>query len=96
MVLATVIRQTTRIGKGWTRAFGSTSCLSNTSKIGDAEAEKEHREARAWLARFNVNSIPKGICDISFSRASGPGGQNVNKYISGVIAQSLQLMCVLE
>jgi peptidyl-tRNA hydrolase ICT1 len=36
-------------------------------------------EARSWLSRFTVNSIPPAICHFSFSRSSGPGGQNVNK-----------------
>ena len=44
--------------------------------------EEEHREARSWLSRFSVKDIPKNICDIHFSRASGPGGQNVNKYVT--------------
>lgn len=42
--------------------------------------EEEHREARTWLARFTVKDIPKKLCETHFSRASGPGGQNVNKY----------------
>ena len=47
----------------------------------DAKSEEEHREARTWMSRFNVKNIPKHVCDISFSRASGPGGQTVNKYV---------------
>ena len=27
----------------------------------------------------DVKEITKNMCDISFSRSSGPGGQNVNK-----------------
>ena len=53
-------------------------CLSSTAKVHDDE---DHQEARAWLARFNAtNTIPKNICEVTFSRSSGPGGQNVNKY----------------
>ncbi|CAD0111580.1 unnamed protein product, partial [Aureobasidium uvarum] len=35
--------------------------------------------ARRWLATFDAETIPRSICDVSFSRSSGPGGQNVNK-----------------
>ncbi|KAG9755041.1 hypothetical protein KCU73_g5544, partial [Aureobasidium melanogenum] len=35
--------------------------------------------ARRWLANFDTETIPRSICDVSFSRSSGPGGQNVNK-----------------
>ncbi len=35
--------------------------------------------ARRWLAKFNPDTIPKRVCELSFSRSSGPGGQNVNK-----------------
>ncbi|KAL9126528.1 MAG: hypothetical protein Q9217_004432 [Psora testacea] len=47
--------------------------------FGEGPLEEEHKDARTWLSRFNVNSIPKNICEVTFSRASGPGGQNVNK-----------------
>lgn len=41
--------------------------------------EAELSKARNWLSKFNISSIPRNICAISFSRSSGPGGQNVNK-----------------
>ncbi|KAF2433749.1 hypothetical protein EJ08DRAFT_583287 [Tothia fuscella] len=34
---------------------------------------------RQWLSKFNLETIPKRLCELSFSRSSGPGGQNVNK-----------------
>ena len=37
--------------------------------------------ARKWLAKLDPETIPRSICDISFSRSSGPGGQNVNKCV---------------
>ena len=52
-------------------------CISSPAKTYDDEA---HREARTWLERFNANAIPKNISEVTFSRSSGPGGQNVNKY----------------
>ena len=51
--------------------------LSNSAKRID---EEDHREARTWLASFNPNMLPKNICEVTFSRSSGPGGQSVNKY----------------
>jgi hypothetical protein len=41
--------------------------------------EEELRAARSWLADFTVDTIPRSVGDVSFSRSSGPGGQNVNK-----------------
>ena len=49
---------------------------SDGGEIGDDELDA----ARRWLATFDAETIPKSICDVSFSRSSGPGGQNVNKY----------------
>ncbi|KAI0368622.1 hypothetical protein BV20DRAFT_1083326 [Pilatotrama ljubarskyi] len=36
-------------------------------------------EARDWIQRFKSREIPRNAVDLSFSRSSGPGGQNVNK-----------------
>ncbi|KAF2085426.1 peptidyl-tRNA hydrolase domain-containing protein [Saccharata proteae CBS 121410] len=44
--------------------------------------EEDVVAARKWLAQFNPETIPRSLCDISFSRSSGPGGQNVNKVSS--------------
>ncbi|KAK4973321.1 hypothetical protein LTR66_011183 [Elasticomyces elasticus] len=44
--------------------------------------EDELAAARAWLAAFDAETIPRSIAEISFSRSSGPGGQNVNKVSS--------------
>ncbi|KAK8221847.1 hypothetical protein M8818_000012 [Zalaria obscura] len=41
--------------------------------------DEEIAAARRWLADLNPDTIPRNICDVSFSRSSGPGGQNVNK-----------------
>ncbi|KAF2814619.1 peptidyl-tRNA hydrolase domain-containing protein [Mytilinidion resinicola] len=45
---------------------------------GDATAD-DIQAARRWLEKLDPDTIPKAICDLSFSRSSGPGGQNVNK-----------------
>ncbi|KAJ5240148.1 hypothetical protein N7468_004767 [Penicillium chermesinum] len=50
--------------------------LSSTS-ISSSDHEVEL--ARAWLKTLNPKSIPRHVGEVSFSRSSGPGGQNVNK-----------------
>ncbi|KAF2760788.1 hypothetical protein EJ05DRAFT_508035 [Pseudovirgaria hyperparasitica] len=44
-----------------------------------SDEEENIGAARKWLDQFNPDTIPKNICEVTFSRASGPGGQNVNK-----------------
>ncbi|KAK3702836.1 hypothetical protein LTR37_014820 [Vermiconidia calcicola] len=45
--------------------------------------EEEVKAARKWLANLDADAIrQKATCDVSFSRSSGPGGQNVNKVSS--------------
>jgi hypothetical protein len=48
------------------------------TSAGDATVE-DLEAARRWLEKLDPDTIPKSICDLSFSRSSGPGGQNVNK-----------------
>lgn len=50
-----------------------------STTVNHEASEEEHKEARTWLASFNINAIPKKACEVTFSRSSGPGGQNVNK-----------------
>ena len=52
---------------------------STASKLPDEFSEEDQIEARNWLGRFNIDTIPRNLGDVSFSRSSGPGGQNVNK-----------------
>ena len=60
------------------------SSVRGGSGSGDAVSatvdEEELQQARAWLAALHADAIPlKTIGELSFSRSSGPGGQNVNK-----------------
>ncbi|KAI7831562.1 hypothetical protein BC939DRAFT_392048 [Gamsiella multidivaricata] len=40
---------------------------------------KEREKIEKWASSFTKDSIPKGLLTLNFVRASGPGGQNVNK-----------------
>ncbi|KAF2459531.1 hypothetical protein BDY21DRAFT_282129 [Lineolata rhizophorae] len=51
-----------------------------SSRVSRVQAgEDELAQARQWLAKFGKDTIPQSICEVSYSRSSGPGGQNVNK-----------------
>ncbi|RAL10883.1 peptidyl-tRNA hydrolase domain protein [Aspergillus homomorphus CBS 101889] len=52
---------------------------SAATRDDDHASEDDLSAARQWLASFSSKSIPRDICEISFSRSGGPGGQNVNK-----------------
>ncbi|KAH9832988.1 RF-1 domain-containing protein [Rhodofomes roseus] len=43
------------------------------------ENASDSATARAWIDKFKAQEIPKSLVEFTFSRSSGPGGQNVNK-----------------
>ncbi|KAF9223325.1 hypothetical protein BS17DRAFT_781696 [Gyrodon lividus] len=54
----------------------------------DSVTPEHEKEARSWLSSFRaVATIPKHLAELSFSRSSGPGGQNVNKLSTKVTAR---------
>jgi len=57
------------------RRFASSA--NPRSKSADSDVEL----ARQWLKSFDSHTIPRHLGQISFSRSSGPGGQNVNKSV---------------
>ncbi|KAI4229650.1 MAG: hypothetical protein L6R36_000697 [Xanthoria steineri] len=64
----------------YAREFRSSTyhlALRNSLVAGDTEADQV--AAREWLKGFGPSNLPKNSCEVSFSRSSGPGGQNVNK-----------------
>ncbi|KAJ7760620.1 RF-1 domain-containing protein [Mycena maculata] len=48
-------------------------------RLSSLDTPEENALARTWIERFRASEIPKGSVQLSFSRSSGPGGQNVNK-----------------
>jgi peptidyl-tRNA hydrolase ICT1 len=42
--------------------------------------------ARKWLVELHEASLPSSIGEVSYSRSSGPGGQNVNKFVSSLVS----------
>lgn len=65
----------------------ATRCFAS-SEAGKAD-EEDLAIARKWLTKLDADTIRQNAaCDVTFSRSSGPGGQNVNKYISIVSIDS--------
>lgn len=54
--------------------------LASRHQPAASASDEDLAVARKWLQKLDSETIPKNICDVSFSRSSGPGGQNVNKY----------------
>jgi protein subunit release factor B len=59
--------------------------------VGAHATEAEITSARQWLKTFDKSVIPETVGDVSYSRSSGPGGQNVNKYVMLTISLYLNL-----
>ncbi|KAJ7666311.1 hypothetical protein B0H17DRAFT_1019151 [Mycena rosella] len=58
---------------------GSSKPIPTPPRLPALESPEESALARAWVAKFRAVDIPKASVEFSFSRSSGPGGQNVNK-----------------
>jgi peptidyl-tRNA hydrolase ICT1 len=61
--------------------LSSTRRLIASARSPHNSSHEQVQAARKWLHAFHADTIPKGIGELSFSRSSGPGGQNVNKYV---------------
>ncbi|KAF9072564.1 RF-1 domain-containing protein [Rhodocollybia butyracea] len=61
------------------RAFSTAKSLPTPPNLIVLEGPQDWAEARKWVLQFKDESIPRSLVELSFSRSSGPGGQNVNK-----------------
>lgn len=68
------------------RSFASKRELTTESSSEEEEFRddngmtmKDREKIENWAKYFTKDSIPKGLLTLNFVRASGPGGQNVNK-----------------
>lgn len=68
--------------------------LVTDSNTREEYSESDHSAARQWLAKFDIHTVPRKLGEITFSRSSGPGGQNANKYDSACtsIQEHMKLM----
>ncbi|KAF9558823.1 hypothetical protein CPC08DRAFT_638447 [Agrocybe pediades] len=55
--------------------------LPKPPPLSSLSSEQDHKDALEWVQHFSATEkkIPKELVELSFSRSSGPGGQNVNK-----------------
>ena len=60
-----------------------------SSSAGGEPDENDIRAARDWLKRFET--VPENWYTVSYSRSSGPGGQNVNKLVTYVMMPTPRL-----
>ncbi|KAJ7213810.1 RF-1 domain-containing protein [Mycena haematopus] len=58
---------------------GGDSSVPIPPQLASLKSAQETALARAWIGKLRALDIPKSSVELSFSRSSGPGGQNVNK-----------------
>ncbi|KAI3615986.1 peptidyl-trna hydrolase domain protein [Moniliophthora roreri] len=61
------------------RFYGQARPLPTPPHLSTLGTPEDSSKARAWINQFKDQSIPRNLVELSFSRSSGPGGQNVNK-----------------
>lgn len=71
--------------------FAPTCKRAFSATVRTPATEAEITSARQWLKTFDKSVIPQTVGDVSYSRSSGPGGQNVNKYVLLTIGRDLNL-----
>ncbi|EPT04103.1 hypothetical protein FOMPIDRAFT_45704 [Fomitopsis schrenkii] len=56
-----------------------TGSLSHPPQLLKLKDASDNAKAQEWIDQFLLYDIPRDVVQLSFSRSSGPGGQNVNK-----------------
>jgi len=80
-----------------TTLYTSRTLRALATRAGSTTAtDEELSAARQWLAKFDAETIPRTICDVTFSRSSGPGGQNVNKFDTAYTIQTAYMLIFLR
>ena len=63
------------------RCYANIDKSNPTRKTKFSALDDEMKALHLFVKNLTPGQLPKDLCKVTFSRSSGPGGQNVNKYI---------------